>query len=227
MDGHFESFVRDSASAQAFAAATALARRAPGSPQLLMLCGSPGIGKSHLLAAILHETCARFPSAVMVKTSADELVSRFLAALRDGTRLPHSAANLLVVDDLHVLAGKTVTQAEVGRMLKAMVERGVRVACATGGPADRIPALADVVRAMPRGQVIEVHPPGRAVMRRIVIRKAAAAGIRLTGAGLSSVVHRGEGDVRLALGALSRLHFQDSLVVPGVTRGLRRAPVPS
>jgi chromosomal replication initiator protein len=192
-----------------------------------MLCGPPGIGKTHLLAAILDATRARFPSAVLVETSGAELVDRLLAALRDRTGLPYSTADLLVVDDLHVLAGKPVTQTEVGRLLKATLERGVRVACATGGPANRIPALADLVRALPGGRLIEIHPPKRAVMRRILMRKAAAAGIRLTGADLSSVVDRSEGDVRRALGALNRHHFQNSLAVLGVTRASLRAPVPS
>jgi chromosomal replication initiator protein len=221
-DRTLESFVRDTASASACAAATGLARRAPGSPHLLLLCGPPGVGKTHLLAAILDDTRSRFPSAVTVETSAAELVNRLLAALPDrtGASLPYWAADLLVVDDLHVLAGKPATQAEVGRRLKAMVERGARVACASGGPASRIPVLADVVRGMPGARLIEMHPATRGVMRRILARNAAAAGIGLTGANLSSVVDRGEGDVRRALGALNRLRLE-------VTCGRSRAPVPS
>lgn len=91
-----------------------------------------------------------------------------------------------------------------------MVERGARLACATGGQEARIPVLADVVCGLPGGRLIGMHPAKRAVMRRILRRKAAAAGMRLTGASLLSVVDRGEGHVRRALGALNRIRIANS-----------------
>src|SRR6266511_4152897 len=118
-DQTFEHFVPGRASAEAFAAATALARAQPGSLRLLMLCGPPGVGKTHLFRAVVNMVRMRDRSAEITETTAFDVIQDRIARRDEnapGLRVPH--AEWLVLDDLHVLAGKPVTQAEVGRLLE-------------------------------------------------------------------------------------------------------------
>jgi chromosomal replication initiator protein len=217
-DRLFDCFVPDSASAAALAAALSLARRESHGPRLLMLSGPPGVGKTHLLAAILGFTRRQHPSVAAVATTGAELVADMVRAFRDG-RAPsvgtYADGDLLVADDLQVLAGKVVTQAEVGRLLKAVVARGGRVACGISGTLTQMPVLAGAGRALGSARLIEMGRPKRTALRRILAIRAAAAGMRISAATLTCLANLGRGDVRRALGALNRLQFENSLRAGG------------
>jgi chromosomal replication initiation ATPase DnaA len=141
-----------------------------------------------------------------------------VSAVRDG-RPPsvgtHADGDLLVVDDLQVLAGKAVTQTEVGRLLKAVVDRDGRVACATSGTLAQIPVLADAVRALGSARLIEMGRPKRMALREILAMRATTAGMEISAATLTRLADYARGDVRRALGALNRLHFENSLLAGG------------
>ena len=220
----FDCFIPDSASAAALAAAMSLARRESHGPRLLLLSGPPGVGKTHLLAAILGFTRRQHPSAVAVATTGAEWVADMVSAFRDGRQasvVTYADGDLLVVDDLQMLAGKDVTQAEVGRLLKAAVDRDGRVACATSGTLTRLPVLADAVRALGSARLIEMQRPKRTALRRILTMRAAAAGMKVSAATLTCLVDHGRGDVRRAMGALNRLRFENSLRSPPSSLRLR------
>jgi chromosomal replication initiation ATPase DnaA len=151
---------------------------------------------------------------LIVEISAEALVQRMLARLKgDAARIELEPADWLVVDDLHVLSGKPVTQAEVGRLLRTVVDRGGRVACASGGPASRIQVLADAVQHPATHKVIEVGLPRPREMRRIIARQTAAIGLSPTDATLAVLADQARGDVRRAIGALTRLRFEQTLSI--------------
>ena len=87
-----------------------MAKEAADAPRLLLLYGPPGVGKTHLLQAILNFSAARRSQASEIHLCADELVQQWIAALKGDPeaalprRLERSA--LVAIDDLHVLAGE-------------------------------------------------------------------------------------------------------------------------
>ena len=213
--GHqaFESFVPGPASAEAFGFATALAEES-GGPRLLLLYGPPGVGKTHLLRAILDRVRRRYPAALIAEMTAVELVQHMLGRRdKDLARLEPQPekADWLVVDDLHVLAGMPITQSEAGRLLMTVVDRGGRVACASGGPAFRIQTLVEAVQRLTAARVVAVGPPRPQEIRRILALHAAAAGLRPSRDTLAALAGQAVGDVRVAMGALARLRFLQGL----------------
>ena len=211
-DQGFETFVSGSTSAEAAGLSIALAEARPDGVRLLLLCGPPGVGKTHLLGAIVKSARERCPAASIIEISAAALVQRMVAGLKaDVLRFELAPADWLVVDDLHVLSGKPVTQAEVGRLLTSVVDRGGRVACASGGSVARIQALADTVQRMTTARIVELGPPLPREMRRILVRHASGLGLRLSAATTAMLAAQGRGDVRCAIGALTRLQFERGL----------------
>lgn len=89
------------------AAARAAAAR-PGEYSVLMLYGDTGTGKTHLLQAIAHEAHRSMPSRRVIVTDARRFVQEFSAAHLahdlDRFRRRYAEADILAVDDFHVLA---------------------------------------------------------------------------------------------------------------------------
>jgi chromosomal replication initiator protein len=199
---------------EALELATALVSRQPGAPRLLLLLGPPGVGKTHLLRSVVHHVRSRAPAASITQTDGSELLQELVAALRGGDptalQRKYTQAELLAVDDLHVLAGKLVTQREVALLLKAAIDGGARVVCAAGCRPANVPVLAAALRELPVARVVEMRPPGQADMRRILSVMGRTAGLRLTRKTVSSLTRGCRGDVGRAIGALVRLGFQQS-----------------
>ncbi len=94
----------------------------------LVLVGPSGAGKSHLLAAAAAELSA---TGRVVSLTAEELTRQFTASLRAkrglGFRARLESADVLVVDEIHRLKGKSATQRELLCLIRALQDRGSQV----------------------------------------------------------------------------------------------------
>jgi chromosomal replication initiator protein len=209
---NFARFTPTSGSIEALELATALSS-GQGTTRLLLMCGPPGVGKTHLLHAMLDRVRARLPSARVVHASAVELVQDLIAALQcQGTpSLPreYAHADALAVDDLHVMAGKPRTQQEVGRLFKAALDSGTRVACAAGCRLEDLPVLADALHALPTARLVDLRRPSDSEMRRILTAMAEAKGTPLSAQTVAAIASQCGGDVRRAIGGLVRRRFEE------------------
>ena len=100
--------------------AAALAAAGAGSVRRynpLFICGGTGLGKTHLLHAIGHQLALSRPDAKIVVVSAEAFTNQFIAALAakemDAFRQRYrTECDLLLMDDVHNLAGREQTQEE-------------------------------------------------------------------------------------------------------------------
>jgi chromosomal replication initiation ATPase DnaA len=207
----FDSFIPTAASLEALTAAGAFGAAEPRAARLLLMLGPPGTGKTHLLKAIVARARERHAAEAILLTNGEDLVQALISAIRGSTRdtiwTRFSEAAVVAIDDLHVLAGKPVTQGELGHHLRRAVDRGAQVACAAGCAASRIPILAAAVRALPAARVIEMPRPRRDQMMQILTGMARAAELTLDAKTLGSIASRCRGDVRCGIGALARVRF--------------------
>lgn len=214
----FERFVVTSGAIEAVECARSLASGRAGAPRLLLLHGSLGSGKTHLLRSIISAIRDRDPSMAVVETSATDLVQEMTTALRSGRAAdlenlwPQGA--MVTIDDLHVLTGMPAAQREVGRLFAAAVERGCRLVCATSSPAD-IPDVITAVRALSGVRFVAVLRPSGADMRRILVGMARAEGLRLSARVLTSRAAGCRGDVRRAVSAIAHERFEAARRDPG------------
>ncbi|MFC3691548.1 chromosomal replication initiator protein DnaA [Chenggangzhangella methanolivorans] len=136
----FETFLAGRSNALAYAAARQIADARPGDAvqfNPLVIHASVGLGKSHLLQATAHAVEASGRRVLYL--TAEKFMFDFVAALKAQTALSFKeklrAIDLLVIDDLQFLQGKTVQQ-EFGHTLNALLDGGQQVIVA----ADRPPA---------------------------------------------------------------------------------------
>jgi len=94
----------------------------------LVLVGPSGAGKSHLLKGAAEELAA---TGRVVSLTAEELTRQFTASLRAkrglGFRARLESSDVLVVDEVHRLKGKSATQRELLTLIRILQDRGSQV----------------------------------------------------------------------------------------------------
>ena len=121
----FANFVVGPSNELAHAAAMATAGGAGRRHNPLFICGGTGLGKTHLVHALAHRVRDEQPGSRIVYLSAERFVNEFVQALTDQRMHDFRAryrerCDLLLVDDIHFLAGKTQTQEEFFHAFNAL-----------------------------------------------------------------------------------------------------------
>jgi chromosomal replication initiator protein len=123
-------YFRSEGSALALASCLSLVEDGAGAISPVVVHGPPGVGKSHLLHGLA--TRAGEQGRRVACLSGEGFTSRYQRALREGTVETFQdavrAVQLLIIDDLHDLAGKTGTLRELVHTLDAVTHAGGGVA---------------------------------------------------------------------------------------------------
>ena len=174
----FETFVAGPANEFAFAVARRVASWADGHFNPVLLHGPYGFGKTHLLNAMAWEAMRTAPGKRVVYLTAERFTSAFVKAVQDRQTAAFKAelrnADLLLIDDVQFVAGKTSTQEELFHTLMALIEDGRRVVMT----ADRSPAELSEMEPRLRshlqaGLVCGIEPADRTLRLGILERKLA------------------------------------------------------
>ena len=156
---------------------------APTTGTLLVLHGGCGLGKTHLLRGMAHRYNEQRGSGGRAKyVTAENFTNGFLAALRTGTtdrfREQYRGVELLCLDDVHFLATKEATKAELLHTLDQILQAGCRLALAS----DEHPRLVEglgkqLVSRLMAGLTIELGPPDVALREAMVRRLGSRRGL--------------------------------------------------
>ena len=169
----FATFVSGSANVLASNAAQRMA--ATETPQFapLYLKAATGQGKTHLLHAIGHAYLLAHPRARIFYCSAERFMVEFVQALRQNQTIEFKTRlrgfDLLLVDDIQFIIGKSSTQEELLHTIDALLAAGKRLVVA----ADRAPQALDGVeqRLLSRlsmGLVADIAPADIELRRKIL-----------------------------------------------------------
>jgi len=190
----FDTFV-DGPGSQMAAAAARRAAESPGtSYNPLFLYGEPGVGKTHLLRAVGALAQAVRPGLRVYFRAAEELVDDLSSAVAAGTveafRDELLESDLVLLDDVHALAGKGRTQEELLSAWDELVWTGIQVVLAARVPPAEIPSLDEDLRAkLAGGLVVDISPAEPETRLGIVHRGARDRGLAL-GEGVGDALAR-------------------------------------
>jgi chromosomal replication initiator protein len=110
----FAHFVIGKSNDLAAASATAVAARPGRAYNPLFIYGETGLGKTHLMQAVAHEVLSRHPETRLVYVSAEQFTNDLVSSMQQADMSPFRAryhtADLLLIDDVHILAGRRAAQ---------------------------------------------------------------------------------------------------------------------
>ena len=161
----FDTFVIGKSNELAAAAAHAVAE-APGKTyNPLFIYGSTGLGKTHLLQAIAHSVSKRDPTTRILYVGAEQFINEVIESIHGRTmpefrRRYRSGVDLFLVDDVHFLEGKEMTQEEFFHTFNALYEGKKQIVLTSDRSPKEIPGLeARLVSRFEWGMVADIGHP--------------------------------------------------------------------
>lgn len=205
----FSNFVVGEENRYAFTAAQTAAK-SPGVYNPLYIFGSTGMGKTHLLQAVAHEVLAADPSAVVNYITCEEFLNRYVDSLR---LKKHSefrnfvrGSDLLLVDDVHQLAGKSQLQEEFFNTFNTLYNSGKQIILTSDRQPSEIKGLEErLITRFEWGVTTEITAPCLETRLAILRTKQEEHMIKLDDEVLFFLAARITSSVRRLEGALLRL----------------------
>jgi chromosomal replication initiator protein len=217
-------FVAGASNEYAFRAAELTGRgRQQASP--LVICGPTGVGKTHLLRAILREYRRHHPRAAAVYLTAEQFTTGFVAALHDGGlpsfRQKCRGAQLLAIDDLQFFAGKRRTVEELLHTLDTMTAQARQLVLASDRSLSELRSLSpELISRLSGGLICEIEPPEFATRLGILRQLRIEAGLTIDDEVLSLMATQITAGARELRGALHRLEAMSYAYGEPITRDL-------
>ena len=201
--------------------AAALAAAGAGSVRRynpLFICGGTGLGKTHLLHAIGHHLHKERPGCRIVLVSAEAFTNEFIAAIAakemDAFRTRYrTQCDLLLMDDVHNLAGREQTQEEFFHTFNALHSADKQIVLTSDRyPHDLERTTERLVSRFTWGLVADVQVPQLETRVAIVRKKAAMEQLDLDDDVAVLLAQAIRSNVRELEGALIRLAAQASIL---------------
>ena len=221
----FETFVIGSSNRFAHAAAVAVAE-APGKAyNPLMIYGSSGLGKTHLLHALGHYVRNYFDRVRVRYVSTEEMTNDFINSISENKtaefRRRYRDVDVLLIDDIQFLESKIQTQEEFFHTFNTLHNAQKQIVMTSDRPPKLLEALEPRLRSrFEWGLITDVQAPD--LETRIAILKKKAAQERLTVSldVLEFIASKVQTNIRELEGALIRVTAFASLNQQPVTMDL-------
>ena len=176
----------------------------------LFIYGGVGLGKTHLTQAIGHYVRQNFKGRTYRYLSSERFTQDLITAIRDNTtnvfRRDYLNVDLLLMDDVHFLAGKERTQEEFFHRFNELYQNGKQIVLTSDRPPVEIPDLEErLVSRFQSGLVADIQPPEFETRVAILEQKVKEGGLRFQHDVLELIASVIKDNVRQLEGAINRL----------------------
>jgi chromosomal replication initiator protein len=222
----FDRFVIGPGNRLAHAAALAVAELPGEAYNPLFLHGPPGLGKTHLLGAIVGYLRDQRQELSVHYTTAERFTTEFVTALRldgpDRFKERYRNVDALLIDDVQVIEGKPRTEEEFVHTFNALHAAGKQIVLSSDRPPQALAQLAERLRdRFDWGLTVEISAPDLRTRLALLWRMVSGLPIDLgEPAALAAIAGSVPTNVRRLEGAMTRVAALGSLLREPLTSSL-------
>jgi len=161
----FDNFVVGSNNELAFAAAEGVVNNLGSYINPLFIYGGVGLGKTHLLQAIGNEVYRKYAGTKKIRyATTEQFTNELINSLRNQTidefRKKFRDVDLLILDDVHFISGKTKTQEELFHTFNELFNLKKQIVFSSDRPPRMIKDIEERLQSrFEGGLIIDITPP--------------------------------------------------------------------
>lgn len=222
----FANYVVGESNSFAFAAARSVAEKYPiTSYNPLVLYGQSGVGKTHLALAIYNYIKAKFPEKKLEYIRSEQFTNDVIsgihnnnmAEIRDRLR----TVDVLLIDDIHFIAGKTSVQEEFFNTFNALFQANKQIIVTCDRPINEIKTLEDRIKSrLFAGLTCDIQLPDFETRVGIIRRNLNENNLHLNDETVYYIAEQINQNARQLEGAIKKLSAISQFDNDGITRSV-------
>lgn len=206
----FEGFVVGSSNRFAHAATMAIAESPAKAYNPLFIYGGVGLGKTHLMQAACHYLSEMHNGLKLFYTSSEKFTNELISAIQHRTtpkfREKYRNMDVLLIDDVHFIAGKESTQEEFFHTFNTLYDAHKQIVLSSDRPPKTIPGMEErLVSRFEWGLVTDVQPPDLETRIAILKKKAERNSVSIPEDALYFIAEKIKTNIRELEGALIKV----------------------
>ncbi|TBR14875.1 chromosomal replication initiator protein DnaA [bacterium] len=160
----FDNFVIGPSNRHAHAYSLAVAEAPAKTYNPLFIYGGVGLGKTHLMQAVCQHVKSRTPNAKICYMSSERFTNELIDSIQHRStalfRQKYRNVDVLVIDDIHFIAGKESTQEEFFHTFNTLYDAHKQIIISSDRPPKEISNLQDrLVSRFGWGLTTDIQPP--------------------------------------------------------------------
>ena len=177
----------------------------------LFLYGPSGLGKTHLLYAIMNHMKKNSPDLKIVYKKSESFINELVGAIQNGTtpefKEKYRSTDVLMIDDIQFIAGKPATQDEFFHTFSILYEAEKLIILTSDRPPKEINPLVDRLRTrFEWGLIADIQPPSLELRTAIIRKKSEDMGLNIPSHLIDYVAERLNNNIRQIEGILKKLY---------------------
>ena len=177
----------------------------------LFLYGPSGLGKTHLLYAIMNHMKKNSPDLKIVYKKSESFINELVGAIQNGTtpefKEKYRSTDVLMIDDIQFIAGKPATQDEFFHTFSILYEAEKLIILTSDRPPKEINPLVDRLRTrFEWGLIADIQPPSLELRTAIIRKKSEDMGLNIPSQLIDYIAERLNNNIRQIEGILKKLY---------------------
>jgi len=223
----FENFVVGSCNRFAHAASMAVAESPARAYNPLFIYGGVGLGKTHLMQAICHNVQEKNKSINICYIPSERFTNELIDAIQHHStsafRQRYRNMDILVIDDIHFIAGKESTQEEFFHTFNALYDAHKQIIISSDRPPREIPKLEErLISRFGWGLITDIQPPDFETRVAILKKKMEKEPINIADEIIFFIAQIIKTNIRELEGALIRVVARSVLEEKAITLDLTK-----
>lgn len=220
----FENFIEGSSNKFAKNACYAVAESpCAGFYNPLFIYGNSGLGKTHLLYAIINHIKENHPDLKIVYKKSEDFINELISAIKEGDtqsfKDKYRKTDVLLIDDIQFISDKESTQEEFFHTFSALYEAEKQIIITSDRPPKEIKHLDERLRTRFEGSLLaDIQKPTFELRTAIIRKKADSIGLLISNELVDYMAERLNHDIRQIEGVIKRIYANVSLTGKSISK---------